>query len=341
MSAILAPDKVLEFKSSSRRSFLHYLSKLSKIESDLLLDIPNQTDAELLDTRAQAQILGKSAWKIECACDSQAWQRAEDKRKSANKDTETESIKKVLADHSAAAGCTPQTLYNNRRVFNLLQSAQIKPEFNLEILDQKKYFIHALKTEDPMSALKLFVEKKSENPKFRPSHGKKLLEEMNATTDTIINNAVASIRAESGILSIREKETERLEIARKFITRNLLPECPTKQLRELFLGFLDDISNYRGHESDEDIKNALIKAWDAGFHREDLMASYTELPIELVSRLMNLMGTDGDEFILVPRPGEFKTWHKVGQPLPIELRGGAQKSINDIRYDTSLDDDDF
>lgn len=342
MSAVVSPkngSNVVNFKSSSRRNFLQYLAKLSAVESEVIASIPNQTDAEILETRSQAGVLGRSAWKIECACDSQVWQRAEDKRKSLNKTTDCESIKKVLSDHSSAVGCTPQTLYNNRRVFELIQEVQIKSGFNLDALDTKGFFLEALKDKDPITAIKLINEEKGKNAKLRVSDAGRLLEENNSTKTVVAKNTLISVRTEKGNLTEREIEIDHLNRARKLIIKQILPDCPSDRIRsDIWDEALSAIASELGEADDDDIKDALITSWDSGKHREDEIAEHTGVLLETVNRLMKQMSSlshNGVSFILVPREGEFKTWHKVGEPLPIELRGGAK-----TKYVEPKDEDD-
>lgn len=328
-------SKVVSLQNTTaRNNFLQHLTRLAAIEREVISDLVKQTDSEVLETRSRAHILGRSAWRIEVACDGEIWSRAEDKRKGQNKSTDSDSIKKIVKKHSDAIGCTPQTIYVNRRVSELIKTSQIKSGLNLDLLDQKGFYLAALSATEPVAALESFAEAKKAEPTFRVSDAFRMLEKSGKTTRNATKAAIESVRAREGTLEQRVALINHITIARKTILRDILPTCPSDQLKkDTWDPLLLDLDNALRDIFDEDAGNAMKKSWLAGNHSENELSLNTGFPLDIVHRIMLYLS---DDFILVPRDSGSPVWHMVGQPLPAELRG----SIDTTAKVSNIEDDD-
>ena len=145
------------------------INKLEKIDDDIITLLPEMSDDDVMDTRNYAKTLGRSAWRIEIACDAEIWNRTQAKRGRGNVDTEGVGIKATIAKRAAELGCTPRTIEQNARVHKLVQEVEINDESTFTILEDKGYWQAALASSDPKAALDHFVEEKTDNPFFSAS----------------------------------------------------------------------------------------------------------------------------------------------------------------------------
>src|SRR5678815_976631 len=84
------------------------INKLDKIEEDVIALLPEMSDDEVMHTRNYAKTLGRSAWRIEIACDAELWNRVHAKRGRGNVDVDKKGIKAAVATRAAELGCSPR-----------------------------------------------------------------------------------------------------------------------------------------------------------------------------------------------------------------------------------------
>lgn len=156
------------------------INKLEKVEGDIIALLPGMTDDEVLDTRVQAKTLGRSAWRIEIACDAELWNRTYARRGRGNVDTEGVGVKATVAKRAAELGCSSRTIESNAKVYKLVQEVEQENSANTcTILDEKGYWQAADASDDPKAAIEHFIEEKLSNPMysvtdaFRWSKGRK------------------------------------------------------------------------------------------------------------------------------------------------------------------------
>lgn len=319
---------LVSFTSPARQSFQTHLERLEQVEQEVISDLPNQTEEQIIETRQKASLLGKTAWRIECACDAQFVERAEKvKSGRGNVDVDAVGVMAIVAKRAKQLGCTPTTVYNNARVHRLIEAAKqftgnvFSEKTISDTLVEKGFFTAALSASNPIEAIQKFTERKITDPKFSVSDAFRLLEETGET------KKLASLRAVNAARTAdREQVLDALREARKKIKEEIITPFPDSELAErIFGGCLSDIDEELEEAFDEDTANALRLAWSRGFKTEPQLSNFTGFPLEVVSRIMGRLGDEG-EFILVRRTDGTemaKRWHKVGEMLPAEMRNVA------------------
>lgn len=326
MSALHQPlENEVKFASPARQSFQSHLDRLEQVEQEVIADLPNQTDEQIVDTRQRARLLGKTAWRIECACDAQFVERAEKvKSGRGNIDTDAIGIMAIVAKRSKQLGCTPSTVYNNAKIHRLIEAAKqftgnvFSEKTISDTLDEKGFFTAALSASNPIEALQKFTAKRIEDSKFSVTDAFRMLEESGET------KKLASLRAVNAARTAdRECVVEALRNARKKIQEEIVVPFPDTELAQRIFGdCLSTIDEELEEAFDDDAAKALSLAWDRGFNTEVELSKFTGFPLEVVSRVMGKMSELG-EFIPVRRSNANETskrWHKVGESLPPEMR---------------------
>lgn len=157
-------------RSNALSKVFGQINRLEKIEDDIIALLPDMSDDEVMDTRIYAKSLGRSAWRIEVACDREIWNRTEAKRGRGNVDVEGVGIKATVAKRAAELGCTPRTIESNARVAKFVREIEEEnDESTFTILDEKGYWQAALSADYPKEAIEHFVNAKLENPFFSVS----------------------------------------------------------------------------------------------------------------------------------------------------------------------------
>lgn len=142
------------------------IKKTEKTEQEVFAALPLMSDAEVIETRAHARIYHRSAWKIQIACDAEIWKRtAINLSETGKKDADEKGILAAVSKRAKEIGCSASTVRANgllfRRFEPLLTSCQG--------LDDKTFYIAALKADDPEAKIAEWTEKKQANPLFRPA----------------------------------------------------------------------------------------------------------------------------------------------------------------------------
>lgn len=294
------------------------VEKLEIMEREVLMSLATQSDEEILDTRRKSKLAGRFAWRIEAACDAQIIARAKRLKGGRGiKDDDEAGINSAVRRRSKIIGCTPNTIKVNARIFHLMQAAETSNNGNtslLQILDEKGFYIAALSAIDEQAALVLFAQKKSEPKRFRVADAFRLLVKLGLTK---------KVASSKGIRQIRTASRDKIFAYLKKL-KTVLLDCPdTDTFDRVLQDCYTDVDDQIKEMFEDDVCTSLREAHQLGNHNEDQLSRATEFPLEVVSRLMLVMGEDG-EFIKVPCTGS-QRWHKVGDPLPEELRRGNGK----------------
>jgi len=305
-------------------AFVSHAERLAKIEFEVIANLPQQDSTQVLQTRANAKLLSETAWRIECACDAQLISNAKNMR-SRGSLGDTEGIGKMAAVRRQAkkVGCTPQTIFKNAQIFHLIKKAEgANPEMStsLRILNERKYFVVALMAADPIAALNIFIEKKKSLSRFRTTDAERLLERLGLTKKSVSSVAINNARESLPALSTRASEIEHINLTIDLIKEQVISKCTNSEVIRIHESYIEELSAYMGEELfDQDAAMALRRAHRMGNHWEDQLAKATKFPLEVVHREMRLLGALG-QFIEVPGQIGKVRWHKVGEPLPPELR---------------------
>lgn len=319
----------LALPSNPSATLVTHAARLTKIEQDVIANLPDQNMEEVLNTRRNAKLLSETAWRIECACDAQIVMGAKNMRGRATHtggDVEGRGVMAAVRRQAKKVGCTPSTIFKNSQIFRLIQQAEsASPENStlLRLLDERGYFVAALTAAEPLQALQLFVEKKRSLTRFRITDAQRLLDRQGLSKKVVTSAALENARESIPALSNRATEIEQINKAIDLVRSQILSECTNSEIGRIHESYIEELQDYMGEELfDQDAAMALRRAWRLGNHWESQLAKATKFPLEVVSREMRLLGSLG-QFIQVPagpKSGPDIRWHKVGEQLPPELR---------------------
>jgi len=308
----------LQYQSQASRRFHKFLLSLSNLVPEVIADLKGQSEEELLKTRKQAHVLDESAWRVQCACDAEFVDRAVKLKGGRGlRDVAAIGVKAAIARRAKQIGCTPRTVERNAQIFRLMEETS---DSGIACLTEKKFFVAALTAADPARAVVLFVQRKQTNHRFKPSDAFRLLAAEGLTKRAHNEKALAKVR--ETVLSGRADQIEHLKRVIVLVKETILPDCHDDDAQRIHESYLSDLEDHLVFIVDEDTSTALRESWDRGKHWEHEMVEDTGFAPDTVSRIMVLMEESG-EFIRVPvrnaGPNKIK-WHKVGEPLPVELR---------------------
>lgn len=308
-------------------TLLTQAARLTKVEQEVIAKLPDQDMDQVLETRANAKLLSETAWRIECACDAQIINGARNmRRKGRSGDREGLGIMAAVRRQAKKANCTPQTIFKNAQIHRLIvqaESANPGMTTSLRVLNERKYFVIALNAAEPLAALELFIEKKKTLSRFRTTDADRLLEREGLTKKAVMSSAISDVRDSMPELSTRAAELEHIEQTMELI-RGQIAKCPSTEIVRVHESFIEDLRDYMTeYLFDVDAAAALRRAWALGNHDDKLLARATSFPEDVVHREMRMMASAG-QFILIPHSQPSK-WHKVGEPLPPELRGNKKQ----------------
>lgn len=220
-------------------------------------------------------------------------------------------------------GCTPATIFQNARIFKLIQEvegAKSENSTKLQALDEKGYYIAALTAFSPSEALLLFADKKAHPGRFRTTDAMRLLQKEGLTKKAASEKAIKTVRDTS--LPAREAEVEHILATVGYIEQVVMQKCSSPEIIRIHQSYIEELNAYiEEFLFDEDAATALTDAWVSGSHSEEQLSKATGFPLDIVMREMKMLGGLG-KFIEVPGPGS-RRWHRVGEVLPAELRRRA------------------
>lgn len=311
-------------QASPRLDLSVYLEELSDHEALLASGLEFQEEEVIFQVREQAKQLVKFGWRIQCACDAALWNKtAAAKNGRGNVDIDAIGITAAVAKKAKQIDVLPRTIYNNRKIFTLMQEVQAeeKAEQNgvtsnsiLDTLQEKDYYIVALSAADPKAALKMFAERKTSLPRFRPSDANRLLKAEGGTRKATALRAVDSIREDTGQLSERQALLAHIEASIFFVKERIIPGCPDEDFKErIWDDLLLSLSDEKQELFDRDAEEALVKAWKQGWRSEEDMVVKTGLPLEDVKRLLKGMGNTFFRCLPTNKALQGSYWHLGGE----------------------------
>lgn len=313
MVAVLESPKT---NTQALSKIFNHLNKLERLETDVISLLPSLSDEEVMETRGYAKMLGKSAWKIEIACDAQIWERTRAACGRGNKDVDEEGIVAAVNKRAGELGCTGRTIYNNHRLYELFSKEIVETHFNH--LDDKGFYLAASVAPDPHEAIEAFAQERIDNPTFivkdawrdAKRRRQKLIEKKNELAYQADNEKRKALRAHF--------DQTRLILEQR---RDACAKLDTKLASQLYGAWIQEIVDQEDVWFVEDAKDAAIKAWHNGNTREDHMATALGLPLPEMHRIMKDLEEQGTFERSRQRgtdqargPGQ-QLWHLVGEPI--------------------------
>jgi len=295
----------------------NHLNKLERLENDVISLLPNLSDEEVMETRNYAKLLGKSAWKIEIACDAEIWNRTKAKCGRGNVDVDEEGIMAAVNKRAAEIGCSGQTIRNNRDIFDTFKAEIVQIDFNH--LDEKTFYLAASIAPDPHAMLEAFAKEKLNNSFFSTRDAWRMARKAKKALYEAKNRIAYEVNHE-----LRQALRKHFDQT-KLLLEQLKDACAkldSKLASSTYGSWIAEIEDQEDVWFVEDLKVAMIKAWRNGNTRETHMATALGLPITEVHRVAKELMEEGIFEKVRQRgtdqargPGQ-QLWHLVGEPIP-------------------------
>jgi hypothetical protein len=315
MSAVLR--EAPRHNTQALSKIFNHLNKLERLENDVITLLPSLSDDEVMDTRNYAKLLGKSAWKIEAACDREIWNRTKAACGRGNIDIDEEGIMAAVNKRAAEIGCSARTVYNNGKLFETFKDEMVAIDFNH--LDEKTYYLAALASTDPHAAIEHFAEEKLKNPFFSTRDAFRWARKSKKAVYEAKNRIAYEVNHEKRQALRAHFDTTKLTLE---AMRDACKKLDTSLAANMYGSWIQEIEDQEDVWFVEDAKVALIKAWRNGNTRETHMATALGLPITEVHRISIELEDEGifeksrQRGTAVARgPGQ-QLWHLVGEPIP-------------------------
>lgn len=314
MSAVLREAPRQNTQALSK--IFNHLNKLDKLETDVIGLLPDLSDDEVMETRNYAKLLGKSAWKIECACDAEIWNRTKAACGRGNIDVDEEGIMAAVNKRATEIGCSGQTIRNNRNIFDTFKKEIVQIDFNH--LDEKTYYLAALAAPDPHVAIENFAAEKLKNPFFSTRDAWREARRSKKAVYEAKNRIAYEVNHEQRQALRRHFDSTKLSLE---TMRDACKKLDSKLASSMYGSWIQEIEDQQDVWFVEDLKVAMIKAWRNGNTRESHMATALGLPMTEVHRVARELESEGVFEKARQRgtdqargPGQ-QLWHLVGEPI--------------------------
>lgn len=301
----------------------NHLNKLEKLEVDVIGLLPVLSDDEVMETRNYAKLLGKSAWKIEIACDAEIWNRTKAACGRGNVDIDEDGIMAAVNKRAGELGCSARTVYSNGRVFNTFKEEIVATDFNH--LDEKTFYLAALTAAEPHAAIEHFAAEKLKNPFFSTRDAFREARKSKKALYEAKNRIAYEVNHEKRQALRRHFDSTKLALEGM---RDACAKIDTSLASNMYGSWIQEIEDQEDVWFVEDAKVALIKAWRNGNTRESHMATALGLPITEVHRIAKELegehifekSRQGGKTDVARGPGQ-QLWHLVGEPIPTYKEG--------------------
>ena len=319
MNAVLR-DAPKENTQALSKIFNH-LNKLERLEADVIGLLPELSDDEVVDTRNYSRMLGKTAWKIEAACDAEIWNRTKAACGRGNRDVNEEGILAAINERAALVGCSARTIYNNGKIFATFREEIVADAFNH--LDDKNYYLAAASAADPHTMLEQFAAEKLKNAFFSTRDAWRAARKSKKALYETKNRIAYEVNHEQRQALRQHFDSTKITLE---TMRDACAKLDPKLAASMYGSWILEIEDQQDVWFVEDAKEALVKAWLNGNTREDHMATALGLPVAEVHRVARELEDEGIFEKARQRgtdaargPGQ-QLWHKVGEPIPTYIQ---------------------
>lgn len=190
MSAILEVERslstaepIIARSQNAVARILHLSHTLEQTRDAFLALLPEADDETVIEVRMSARSVGVWAWLIECACDAELVRRTAKRAGRSKKDTNGEGRMAALGQQAYADGKSVRTIERNAQIINTFGAEKIVTHG--ENLRDKGFFIAALSAPDPLKAIEMFEEAKTENAFFEVQDAWALVNELNTKAEKL------------------------------------------------------------------------------------------------------------------------------------------------------------
>lgn len=165
------------------------IGRTVQAQESVFASLSSMTEAEVILTRQTARLFYACHWKIEAACDAEFYERQERALNGrGHVDVEQKGVMAAIARRVKEIGCGASTIYANALLFRTFKN--ILSTQNL--LDDKGFYQLALEASDPQATIKGWIERKRQDPEFRPADARREMrakEELRRADETAVNEA--------------------------------------------------------------------------------------------------------------------------------------------------------
>jgi hypothetical protein len=238
-------------------SAIDFFNRVEGAADQIISELPDMADDEILEVRQGARTLGRMAWRVEFACDSEILNRESMRRGRGIRDEEGKGVDAAVRKHAAALGVHPRTIYGNASVhktfFNSASANSNKLKDGLlDILEDADFYRAAMQTEDPHATIEKYAQEKTKNPFFSTRDAWRMNKE--ATTPPLDQTVPALCDQEDVV----EAWGEFQDICRKLAT-------VAPRLRGLINGYLEEVQyelTVPPQTVEQTIYELLRQGWD-------------------------------------------------------------------------------
>lgn len=292
--------------------------KLEGIRDDFIPLLPKLEDETVIAVRMGARAVSVWAWVIECACDAEMFSRVEAQKGGRGHKDEAGEGKLAAAGQQAYQDAkSVRTVYRNAQIINTFGVETIATHGNT--LQDKGFWIAALEAPDPLEAIEVFAEKKSEQPFWEVQDAQREIDAIkgkHAAAKRLFNEAVATVG--------RKAAYDWLEFTAKPKLNELATSCPIPGLaQQVFVEAMKQCGEAQDALFLNNAQECVLYVWSLGNHTEKQLQDYTCLPRIEIRRVLDALADKG---YFVERPKAWKSsqgrgtrimeWHRTDKPMP-------------------------
>lgn len=308
-SSITAQRHVLSISKTPLES---RIVKLIEAGTDLLSAIKGAKKDELIRARRACSNIG---WRTEIAFDAALCDVEYAKRGRGNADKDGVGVYAAIRRQAQETKVSFITVKVNIRIFKTFFKNGI---ISYPILVDKMFFVHALRTKDPIKTIAYFEKMVSSAESFVPADAKRYAEAEREKRNTEL----------AGVISKQTELSKHIEWAKKQIIK-IKEKCPNKKFAErLYTPLLDDLEDHLAFMAETEAESRCRLAWERGYHREGQIAQATRLNRKVVAAAMMRLSS-AQEFYEVQETTHGrhdKRWQKAGVPVNNFLPDAMRKT---------------
>lgn len=311
--------------TNAAANVLNLCHTLEGMRDDFIPLLPKLDDETVIAVRVGARAVGVWSWVIECACDAEMFTRVEAAKpgpKTADdavdeEDVEAEAGKvKAAGQQAYQDGKSVRTVYRNAQLFNTF-GPELFATHGKELQD-KGYWIAALDAPDPVEAIEVFAERKSDNPFWEVRDAQREVDVIKGKHEKIkqqFNEKVTTIN--------RQAASDWLTFTAMSALGQLAASCPVPSLSKIFHDAIDECREAVDAIFLNNAQECVLYMWSRGKNTEKLLQDFTCLPRIEIRRVLDELAAKG---YFAEEPKAWKSeqgrgtrimeWHRTDKPMP-------------------------
>lgn len=306
--------------TNAAANVLQLCQTLEGMRDDFIPLLPKLEDETVIAVRMGARAVSVWAWVIECACDAEMFSRVEAAKRGPKKTDEYENEDtgrvKAAAQQAYQDAKSVRTVYRNAQLFNTF-GPELFATHGKELVD-KGFWIAALDAPDPVEAIEVFAEKKTENPFWE-------VQDAQREVDVIKGKHRSLKRQFSEVINTigRQVASEWLRFTAVPELHKLQTSCPMPELAKVFGETIKECEQSADALFLNNAQECVLYIWSLGNHTEKQLQEFTCLPAVEIRRVLSALADKGyfveKEQAWKPaqaRGSRVKEWHRTDKPMP-------------------------